>query len=105
MTSLAQLESYTNELSAAVKSLANHARNVEDSTVDFAAASTPQPLVRPDAPSDAHRARRTVLSVIAKLQTLLGEPADFLQQLSRQVQSSPHSSLPHNAPDLSAVLT
>ena len=85
MTSLAQLENYTNELSAAVKTLANHSRNVEDSSVDFAGGSPPKPLLRPDAPSEAHRARRSVLSVVAKLQTLLGEPADFLQQLSRQV--------------------
>lgn len=83
-SSVAQLEAYTSELAAAVKSLANYCRNVEAGNTG----KTPQLLVPPDAPREAQRARRAVLANVAKLQTLLGEPADFLQQLAAQVRLS-----------------
>jgi hypothetical protein len=87
MTSLTQLETHTSELAAAVKSLAEYCRNVE-APVDFAARNVPQPLVPPEASSEAHQARRSIMANVAKLQTLLGEPADFLQQLAGQVRLS-----------------
>ena len=87
MTSLVQLEAYTSELAAAVKSLAISCRNVH-APVDFGAGIPPRPLVPPGAPSEARRARRSIMANLAKLQTLLDEPADFLQQLAGQVRLS-----------------
>ena len=100
MTSFAQLEAYVDEIAAAVKSLANHGRNVEAAT-DLSAGSTPQPLVPPEAPSEAHRARRSIMANVAKLPSLLGEPTDFLQQLAVQV----HRSCPSTLLDTDAELT
>lgn len=87
MNNLAQLETYTSELAAAVKSLAHCCRNVETST-DVGVGSPPQPLVPPEASNETHRERRSIMANIAKIQTLLGEPADFLQQLAGQVRLS-----------------
>ena len=87
MSSLAQLEAYTSELVVAAKSLAQYCRNIE-APVHFAAGNAPHSLVPPEAPSQAHRARRSMMASLAKLQTLLGEPADFLQQLAGQVRYS-----------------
>ncbi len=84
---LAQLEAYTNELAAAVKTLASYCRNFE-APVDFPAGNTPKPLVQPEAPSDAHQARRSIIANATKLQTLLDEPTDFLQQLAGHVRLS-----------------
>lgn len=80
MDSATQLEAYTDELTTAVKSLASYCRNAE---VHY---STPQLLVPPEAPGEVHRARRTIVANVAKLQTLLVEPADFLQHLAGQNQ-------------------
>jgi hypothetical protein len=91
MASLTQLEAYTRELSAAVKSLVLHGRN-GDSLADWtgrAGADAPPP-------DEAQRARRAVLANVAKLQTLLAEPADFLQQLAKQVRT--HSPSPSPCP-------
>lgn len=90
MNSLDQLEAYTIELAAAVKTLANHCRNFGTS-VDSTAKSplVPPSLVPPDAPSEAHCARQSVLACLSKLRTLLSEPADFLQQLATQVRIAP----------------
>ena len=84
MTSSAQLEACASELSTAVKILADYCRNAE-APVEFAAGNAPQPLVPPDAPSETHKARRSIMANVAKLQILLSEPADFLQQLAVQV--------------------
>lgn len=88
MTGWAQLEAQTNELNAAIETLTRHARDFE-ATSDFEvkreAENAPQPLIPPEAPVEAHRARRPVMAKIAMLQTLLAEPADFLQELARQV--------------------
>ena len=81
MDSPTQLEAYTDELTTAVKSLASYCRNAE---IHY---STPQLLVPPEAPGEVHRARRTILANVVKLQTLLVEPADFLQHLAGQVRS------------------
>lgn len=89
MTSLDQLELYTSELAAAVKSLANHCRNFGTSVDSTAKSPLVSPsLVPPDAPSEAHRARQSILTYLSKLRTLLSEPADFLQQLATQVRIS-----------------
>lgn len=85
MSSLRQLEAYASELVAAAQRLAHYCRNLE-APVDFAAGDAPQPLVPPEAPSEAHRARRSMMASLAKLQTVLVEPADFLQQLAGQVR-------------------
>ena len=93
MNSLAQLEAYTSDLAAAVKRLIHYCRNVEV-PANFAVGKPPQPLVPPEAPSEAHRERRSIITNLAKLQTLLGEPVDFLQQLARQVRLSIPESVP-----------
>lgn len=84
MSGLAQLEAYASDLSAAVKNLANYCRNVENPG-GFTAENVLQPLVLPEAPTEVHQARRSILANVAKLQLLLDEPADFLQQLAKQV--------------------
>ena len=97
MTGWAELEAQTAELTAAVERLISHCRKIDvdiDVDVDVVVASdfeaveggkAPQPLIPPEAPAEAHRARRPILAKIAKLHTLLAEPADFLQELARQV--------------------
>ena len=93
----AQLEGATSELTAAIAILAEAWRPSTTATDAAAAApaataTTPQlplPVQAPastTASSDIYRARRTVLASIGKLQQLLCEPADFIQQLSVQVR-------------------
>lgn len=78
-TSLSQLETYANDLAAAVKSLTGHVQNP-------GAGSTPHLAIPSDAPSEIHRARRNVLANAARLQILLAEPADLIQHLASQVR-------------------
>lgn len=78
-TSLSQLETYANDLAAAVKSLTGHVQNA-------GAVSTPHLAIPSDAPSEVHRARRNVLANAARLQILLAEPADLIQHLASQVR-------------------
>ena len=85
MSAWAQLEAHTAELNAAIETLARHCRNIEADD----ARNAPQSLIPPEAPAEVHRARRPILANIAKLQTLLAEPEDFLQELARQVGASP----------------
>lgn len=87
MSSSAHLETCTSELVAAAQKLAHYCRNL-DAPIDFMTENAPQPLVPPEAPSEAHRARRSMMASLAKLQTVLSEPADFLQQLAGQVRYS-----------------
>lgn len=76
MTTWPQLEAYTTELVAAVTTLISQCQNVDDgSGVD----------VPPEAALEARWARRTTMANIAKLQTLLVEPVDLLQELARRV--------------------
>ena len=84
MTGCVQIEAYTRELNAAVETLASHCQNV-DAISEGEIEITPQPLVAPEAPIEAHRARRSILASIAKLKILLAEPTDILQELARQV--------------------
>ena len=86
MTGWAELEAHTTELNAAIETLTTHCRSIEvNLSFEAEARNAPQPLIPPEAPAEAHRARRPVMANIAKLQTLLAEPADFLQELARQV--------------------
>ena len=75
MTSLSQLETYTNDLATAAKTLAGH--NQETSLSSDAHFT--------DASSEIHRAKRDVLANMARLQILLTEPSDFIQHLASQV--------------------
>ena len=78
----ARTETHTTELITAIEVLTSHCRNKErTSDFEVEANNTPQPLISPE----ALRARRPIMANIAKLQTLLVEPVDFLQELARQV--------------------
>lgn len=79
MTSLSQLVKYTNDLNTATKTLASHCR-------DTGVGSSPHLAILDDAPREVYRARRNVLSNVARLQTLLAEPGDFIQHLATQVR-------------------
>lgn len=86
MAAMSQLEKYTSDLTAAVKSLVDHYQNAP---ADFKAATAPpQPLVNPEAPDDVHQAQRTILASTRKLQSLLETPTDFVHRLSRHVSDS-----------------
>lgn len=78
MSSLTDLETYSSDLAAAVKTLVSQSPNL--------VSSGSQPLLPPDAPSEAHRARQSVLTTTSRLQTLLSSPADFLYHLTVQNQ-------------------
>jgi hypothetical protein len=78
---LGQLQSYVNELSSAAKVITDHC---PDANLNLAShISIPN-----NAPSEVHRARRNLLAVTTRLQALLAEPADFIQQLASQVRDS-----------------
>ena len=77
MTSLSQLEIHTDDLINAVTPLTGHVR---DTSFD----SSPHLSVPFDASWEVHRARRNILAVAARLQTLLAEPIDFIQHLASQ---------------------
>ena len=79
MISLSQLEVYTNDLISATKTLANHCR---DAGVD----STTYIAVPEDTPAEVRRARRDVLANVARLQTLIAEPDDFIRHLASYVR-------------------
>ena len=79
MTGWAELEAHTAELNAAIETLISQSRNSDETR------NASQPLVPPESPAQVHRARRTIMANLAKLQTLFAEPADFLQELARQV--------------------
>lgn len=90
MTGSALLEAHTAELNAAIETLTNHCRNVERiSDFEVEIRNAPRPLIPPEAPAEAHRARRSIMANMAKLHTLLAEPVDFLQELARQVSAPP----------------
>ena len=75
-------ETHTTELNTAIEILTSHCRNTERaSDFEVEAKNAPQPLISPE----AHRARRPIMANIAKLQSLLAEPVDFIQELTRQV--------------------
>lgn len=71
MDRLHKLETFANELAVAVKSLGAHYRNGES-----------------EESREVQRARRAIMGNAARIQTLLGEPSDFLQRLASQVCSN-----------------
>ena len=81
----ARTETNTTEHNTAIEVLTSPCQNNErTSDFEVEANNAPQPLISPE----AHRARRPIMANIAKLQTLLVEPVDFLQELARQVRLS-----------------
>ncbi|KUI60112.1 6-hydroxytryprostatin B O-methyltransferase [Cytospora mali] len=76
-----KLKIHSDELTTAVKGLASHSRG---------AAVGPnhpeQPLVGSKAHKEAHRARTTILSSVARIRTLISGPTDFLEHLASQVE-------------------
>lgn len=80
MTKLSQLETYSNDLAAATKTLTDHYRDASNG-------STSHPTVTNDTPRDVRLARNNILAISAQLQTLLTEPAEFIQHLAGQVYS------------------
>ncbi|PTU25434.1 hypothetical protein P175DRAFT_0426745 [Aspergillus ochraceoroseus IBT 24754] len=78
MATMSQLEAYTSELAAAVKALSTHCEDFNCSRAQF--------VIPLDAPSEAHRAQQSALATIARLQTILAGPADFLHHLAVQNQ-------------------
>ncbi|KAL8747707.1 MAG: hypothetical protein Q9190_000448 [Brigantiaea leucoxantha] len=85
MSTLGQLEAYTAQLAADVGEFVKHCRNAEV-PIGSVAGDAPQPLIPLEAPSNAYQVRRSIMANTTKLQTLLGEPTDFLQQLASQNQ-------------------
>ncbi|KAL8792411.1 MAG: hypothetical protein Q9195_005025 [Heterodermia aff. obscurata] len=78
MISLSQLEVYTNDLVNATKTVANHCRDAGvDSTIH---------LTVPEDMPEVRRARREILANVARLQTLMAEPDDFIQHLASHNQ-------------------
>ncbi|KAI9376382.1 hypothetical protein BJX61DRAFT_538913 [Aspergillus egyptiacus] len=75
MSTLLDLEAYTNDLSTAVKTLISYCPNTK--------AQAPIP---PEVPHEAHQARKAILTTISTLQTLLTTPPDFLHHLAVQTQ-------------------
>ncbi|KAF7593896.1 hypothetical protein BBP40_010598 [Aspergillus hancockii] len=80
MNSIAQLETYANELACAAGSLVAYCQNANIPS------SGPQLRIPEDAPDSIHQHRRKILGSLAKLQVLLGGPDDFLQQMALQIQ-------------------
>ncbi|KAL5341614.1 histidine phosphatase superfamily [Aspergillus crustosus] len=78
MSTSSDLEAYASDLTTAVKTLATHCSNLTP--------TTSQPLIPPDAPNEAHRARQSILATISSLQALLTTPSDFLHHLTVQSQ-------------------
>lgn len=83
---LGRLKTYANDIATAAKILADHLQDCGvGSSSSSSVFSTPQLAVPRDAPYEVHRARCNLLNSINWLQTLLAEPADFIQQLASQV--------------------
>ena len=71
MTGPTQLETCVGELTTAVKTLTNYSPDIAGG--------------RYHEPEKVQRARRSVLALTSQIQTLIGEPTDFLQHLATQV--------------------
>ncbi|RMD39344.1 hypothetical protein DV735_g5783, partial [Chaetothyriales sp. CBS 134920] len=79
MENIKQLEACASELATAAETLARHYRH--SAIVGDSDSSPPLPT-----PGEALRARRSIKANITKLQGLINEPEDFLQQLAAQNQ-------------------
>ena len=78
MTSSSQLEAWSNDLATAIKSLTDHPHGQ-------GTASTPHLAIPNSASDETDRARRNILTIATRLQTLLVEPAEFIQHLAGKV--------------------
>ncbi|KAL2830745.1 hypothetical protein BDW59DRAFT_158193 [Aspergillus cavernicola] len=78
MSNLSDLETYTSDLTSAVKTFVSQCQNLTPNNA--------RPVIPPDPSNEAHRARQSILGTIARLQTLLASPADFLHHLAVQNQ-------------------
>ncbi len=75
---LDQLEGCSRELVTAAKTIADYLRDAPKITTAMD--------IAPDAPSKVQDARQTILNVVGRMQTVLGEPTTFIQQLARHTQ-------------------
>ncbi|ORY69639.1 uncharacterized protein BCR38DRAFT_419679 [Pseudomassariella vexata] len=80
MDNFTQLESHSNELARAVRSLASYCRgaDVQQSVAD-------QLLIDSEAHKEVHRAKRSICANVARIKTLMCGPTDFLEHLASQV--------------------
>ncbi|KAK4139503.1 O-methyltransferase bik3 [Dichotomopilus funicola] len=101
LSRLAEIERCALALASAAKSLADYySRQAPDTNADAHAHAHPRSaskspsmdtssgflFVAPTAPETVHRARRVVLGNATKLQSLVRQPKEFLQQLANQTQ-------------------
>lgn len=91
MSTLNYLEIYNNDITKALTVLTEHFSTVDASSESGLSLPIPSLAVSDDAPAEVHRARRQVLTTIARLQFLLSEPADFVQRLATQVSHSDYA--------------
>ena len=81
MERLTQLEGYVEQLTEAVKKLADLSRSI----------GPEQLLTASDADKDVTNTRATILATVAGIKMLVGAPTDFLQNLASQVPNCPFS--------------
>lgn len=81
MDSSAELESCSNELAIAVKSLVAYFR-----TNKGVQNGSYMPFIDPEASPEVQKAKQSVLSNVAKIRMLVYAPADFLKHLASQVR-------------------
>lgn len=78
MDRLAQLESHTEQLSTAVKSLMKHHHDIEPSELRQLSIDTDRELIN---------AKASILASIASIKALVNGPDDLLQDLATQVRT------------------
>ena len=79
------LESHIQDVLTAARDLSNRCRELPAGS-PVGSPSTPNASIVPsNAPLELHRLRRSILAKVARLHTLLYEPADFIQHLASQV--------------------
>jgi len=83
MTGYTELEACAKELAAAARSLAADWRR-GDLPAQFASGNNP--ILSPHAPDHVRRAQRSIIANAAKMQVMLGQPADFLERLALHVR-------------------
>jgi phosphoglycerate-specific signal transduction histidine kinase len=74
-----ELENLVDDMAASARSLAEHLRK----------SSPDLPLLPLDAPAEVHQARQNMLRNATKIQTLLIEPANIVQNIAIQVGALP----------------
>lgn len=90
MDRLTKLNGHSDQLAAVIKSLVDNRRRADSSDQLGTSADT-------DVDKDQAlfiRAKSSILASIAAIKSLVGEPADFLQDFSRQVSGTFHNLLP-----------